>query len=205
MTVPTGLQAGVLDALACVGPDEAPPTAAEIAEHVGGSSPRGVADALRRMARHGWVVNLGTSATNARCWAITNDGDRALHTVTSTDPQGAAVTDRTDTEVAVDLLRAYAAGGKDRPGRPAARYVVEHIDQLETHAADARLDAEGWQARYEAMRSVARRYRDGFAPNPAGTRWEKYRAGSMLAPPEVASITPDVRRALDELEADRGQ
>jgi len=55
-----------------------------------------------------------------------------------------------------------------------------------------------WQARYEAMRSVARRYRDGWKPNVGGAMWQHWRHGDM------DPITPDERRALDELEADRG-
>ncbi len=67
------------------------------------------------------------------------------------------------------------------------------------------LNAEGWErmylamrCEYEAMRSVARRLKDGWKPNVGGAMWQHWRHGDM------DPITPDERRALDELEADRG-
>jgi hypothetical protein len=107
------------------------------------------------------------------------------------------VADRTDTEVAVDLLRAYAAGGNDWPGRPAICITVELIDQLE--------------ARYEAMRTVARRLNDGWRP---GKNMAVVMAGSPRPDPVPVWMPPSLRqgsesmsdaerRALDELEADR--
>ncbi len=69
-----------------------------------------------------------------------------------------------------------------------------------------------WQARYEAMRSVARRLKDGWRP---GKNMAVVMAGSprpepvpIWLPPiarwDSEPMSPDERRALDELETDRG-
>ncbi len=59
-----------------------------------------------------------------------------------------------------------------------------------------------WQARYEAMRSVARKLRRGL--KPGDTHWWKPYGASLNHVMQDAPVTPDERRALDELEADRG-
>ncbi len=127
--------------------------------------------------------------------------------------------DRTDTEVAIDILRSYAAGGKDRPGRAAICIAVELIDRLTDpevvlcgcgDGLSANQDAQcgnciaadrsGLELRYEAMRSVARRYRDGW--RMWGSQWRH-----LDHPYDTERMEPmsdAERRALDELEADRG-
>jgi hypothetical protein len=59
-----------------------------------------------------------------------------------------------------------------------------------------------WQARYEAMRSVARRYRDGWNRDLVKNEW--WRQLPLQWGIQAEPMTPDERRALDELEADRG-
>ncbi len=62
-----------------------------------------------------------------------------------------------------------------------------------------------WQARYEAMRSVARRYQDGWIPLDGSEqeKWERW-SDQTIPTQEIEPITDPERRALDELEADRG-
>jgi len=60
-------------------------------------------------------------------------------------------------------------------------------------------DRSGLEARYEAMRSVARRYRDGWRKDLVLNEWWKPLLGQTVAEP----MSPAERRALDELEADR--
>lgn len=134
----------------------------------------------------------------------------------------------TDTEVAVGILRAYAAGGKDRPGRPAICIAVEHIDQLTDPDDDllcgcgdglsARQEAQCGNCiaadlstadrRYEAMTAVARKLHAGWRP---GKRMAVVMAGSprpdsvpVWMPPthrwDSELITTDEQRALADLE-----
>lgn len=77
----------VLLALAGRPAGEAPLTPQEIAEVIAFRMRRrvrstadgeNVANTLRRLANRGLVEKLGTSFTNARCWAITDAGRAAL-------------------------------------------------------------------------------------------------------------------------------
>lgn len=88
MSAPLGpTQVLVLLALDAVPSLESPPTAGELAEYIGRElqadrrhkvTESAVNSSLRKLDGRGLVKQLGTSFTNARCWAITGDGAVAL-------------------------------------------------------------------------------------------------------------------------------